>query len=279
MNLLTLLHSVDPTLGRVDYSSFSDQTLMEMLLDGFDDKTKKTYQGNNGMYLDVCKWICVECDHDKRVIEIHVHSDNASGSIELCYAPPKVKVLRVSSWGKSEFTGSVDLTHLPDGMQVLNLQNNQLTGEIDVTQLPDAMESLDLQNNQLTGEIDLTQLLDVEDLSLGNNQLTGELDLTRLPAQMYHLDFQSNRFTGGVDLTHLPEGMKRLTINDNQLSASLILKRLPPGIRFINARRNNSNAVAVVDSETHAAMNLRGSGVTSVVDGNGKAIDSKPFLR
>ena len=33
MCLSTITLSVDPTLGRVDYNSLSDQTLMEMLID------------------------------------------------------------------------------------------------------------------------------------------------------------------------------------------------------------------------------------------------------
>ena len=40
--------SVDPSLGRVDYGLFSDQTLMEMLLEGFDDETKKKISRQRG---------------------------------------------------------------------------------------------------------------------------------------------------------------------------------------------------------------------------------------
>ena len=64
-----LLLSVDPSLGRVDHSLLSDQTLMEMLFDGFDDKTKNKYKDNNGMYLDVCKWSRITCDDDHRVFK------------------------------------------------------------------------------------------------------------------------------------------------------------------------------------------------------------------
>ena len=50
------LLSVDPSLGRVDYSALSDQTLIELLIDGFDDVTKEKYQDNEGTYLNVCEW-------------------------------------------------------------------------------------------------------------------------------------------------------------------------------------------------------------------------------
>ena len=39
-----LFLTVEPSLGRVDYSSMSDQTLVEMLIEGVHDKKKKEYQ-------------------------------------------------------------------------------------------------------------------------------------------------------------------------------------------------------------------------------------------
>ena len=96
-----LIFSVDPSLGRVDYSLMSDQTLMEMLIDGFDDETKKQYQDSHGMYLDVCEWPCTKCDGDERIVEIGIESSRITGPLELCYVPPNVKRLTVNpTWGK-----------------------------------------------------------------------------------------------------------------------------------------------------------------------------------
>ena len=155
-----LLVAVDPSLGRVDYSLMSDQTLMEMLVEGFDDRTQKTYQDDNGMYLDVCQWWCIKCDADESVIQIRIDSTKASGLLALCYVPPKVKALDIRSWGSSKITGSVELSRLPDGMESLYLDYNQLTGSVDLTKVPWKMQMLLLTNNKLTGEIDLTQLPD-----------------------------------------------------------------------------------------------------------------------
>ena len=90
MCVLQLFRSVDPSLGRLEYRLMSDQALMEMLIDGFDDVTKKRYQDNHGMYLDVCELSCVQCDKDERVFEIRINSENSNGSIEISYVPPKV---------------------------------------------------------------------------------------------------------------------------------------------------------------------------------------------
>ena len=248
--------SADPSLGRVDYSSLSDQTLMEMLTEGFDDETKKDYQDNEGMYLDVCKWSCIKCDDDERVSQIDIDSCHVIGSLDLCYIPPKVNVLNINSWRKSKLTGSVDLRHLPGGMQKLDLQNNQLTGEIDLTQLPDRMGGLGLNCNQLTGEV----------------------DLTRLPDGMGSLSLSSNEFIGKIDLTQLPEGMEYLYLSGNHFSGSLVIKKLPPRMKVIYAQANQFNAIAVVDLEPHTVLKLKGSGVTSVVDENGRKLDGRRFV-
>ena len=99
---------------------------MEMLIEGFDDETKQKYKDDGGMYLDVCKWSRIKCDDDQGVIQVEIHSANVSGSVKLCYIPPKMKVLRISSFGNSKLTGSIDLIYLPHGMQVIDVQGNHL---------------------------------------------------------------------------------------------------------------------------------------------------------
>ena len=89
--------TVDSSLGRVDYSSMSDQTLMEMLIDGFDAKTRRRYKDSDGMYLDVCEWSNIKCDDDQRVIEIDIENKNSSGSVEFFYVPPKVNAVNIRS--------------------------------------------------------------------------------------------------------------------------------------------------------------------------------------
>ena len=89
---------------------------------------------------------------------------------------------------------------------------------------------------------------------------------------------QNNKLTGEIDLTHLPDGMHTLQLENNQLSGSLVFKRCPPGI-YINVRENYFDDVAMVDSESRAHIMLCGSGATSVVDDNGKELDSKLFFK
>ena len=271
--------SVDSKLGRLDYDSLSDQTLMELLIEGFDDKTKKEFKGKDGMYLDVCDWSGMKCDDDERVIEINMTSLHVSGLLELCYIPPKVKVLRISSWDKHTLTGSVDLARLPDGMQKLYLGQNQLTGEIDLSQLPEGVKYLSVGSNKLTGKIDLTHLPDaMGGLFLEKNQITGEIDLTHLPSEIKTLRLNNNKLTGEIDLTRLPERIEYLFLQNNELTGPLVIETLQPRIFMLDVQGNHFNSIGVVDSKTHDFIKLKGSGVTSVVDGNGKELDMKCFL-
>ena len=248
-----LFLSVDPSLGRVDYRLLSDQTLMEMFIEGLDEDTENKYQDSEGMYLDVCDWSCIECDDDDRVIEIHIGSGIVSGSLEMRYLPPKV--------------------------QRLNLAENQLTGEIDLKQLPDRVQSLDLSDNQLTGEMDLTRLPDgMERLELSSNRFIGEIDLTGLPDGMNGLYLNNNQFTGEIDLTQLPTELRWLDVSRNQLSGSIIINELPGDMFGLDLGKNRFNAVAVVESVKQGFINLKESGVMTVVDESGREVDMKRFL-
>ena len=68
---IVLVLTVDSGLGCVDYKTLSDQTLIEMFIEGFGEETKREYQDEHGMYLDVCDWDCVECDDVNAVTKIN----------------------------------------------------------------------------------------------------------------------------------------------------------------------------------------------------------------
>ena len=239
-----LLHSIDANLGRVNFNSLSDQTLMEMLFEGFHKESNRIYQDRNRMYIDVCEWPCVKCDSDNNVFEISKRG-KISGSLQLCYIPPKVKLLRILC---RKLTGSVDLTRLPKDMESLLIHNNQFSGSIDLSQLPQSMENLNLKENRLSGS----------------------LDLTRLPQSIKSLFLSSNNFTGSVDLTELPHGMKVLTLYSNQFTGSFILTWLPSRIKELSVQNNTFGATAVIDSRIQARIDLHKSGVEIVIDEDGK---------
>ena len=183
MCFVTLSLSVDPSLGRVDYSSFSDQTLMETFIDGFDEENRNRCQDKDGLFLDVCEWFCIDCNADKRVTKIYVHYHLLNGTLQLPFVPPKVIAVELA-WKK--LTGSADLTRLPQVMRTLHLHNNELSGSIDLSQLPDSMRHLHLSGNSFSGSIDLTHLPEgMMELSLDRNQFSGSFIAKNLPPSRF----------------------------------------------------------------------------------------------
>ena len=252
-----LLLSVDPALGRVDCSLMTDQTLMEMLIEGFGDETKNRYKDRHGMYMDVCKWRRISCDDHGRVTQINIDGANLSGPLEFCYVPPKVEVFKIYWFRKGKLTGSLDFRQLPDGMHELFLGDNQFNGEIDLAHLPDGMNKLSLNDNHLSGEIDLTHLPDgMNELNLFTNQFTGVIDLANLPHGMQNLNIANNELAGEIDLTHLPKGMEGLSLNDNRLTGVIDLTQLPGDMEHLRLENNQLTGEIDLANLPHGMRNL-----------------------
>ena len=290
MYLPEFIHSVDPSLGRVNCSLFPDQTLMEMLVEGFGEEPKKMYQDKDGAYLDVCDWSNVECDEDERVRNV-VEYCVVGGSLALRYVPPRVKKFIIPS---SNLVGTIDLAdlcgciveicleenllsgpiclrELPDSMEILNLNFNEFSGSVDLTHLPEGMREILFESNQFSGSLDLTQLPHgMRDIYLNDNQLSGMIDLTQLPGKMTRLSLSKNQFSGSVHLNTLPPSMRTIKFSNNALTGSLSALNLPLMLITIDASHNTFDAIAVVEAKSNTHVYFIESGVTSVTDENGK---------
>ena len=88
--LCTVLTSVDPTLGRLDYDSLTDQALMEMLIHGIDEDYIDEFQDENGNFFDVCEWYSITCT-DSRVTRICLNGyDIYTTPFRFDFIPPLV---------------------------------------------------------------------------------------------------------------------------------------------------------------------------------------------
>eukprot|EP01013_Petalomonas_cantuscygni_P033175 TRINITY_DN5_c0_g1_i13.p3 TRINITY_DN5_c0_g1~~TRINITY_DN5_c0_g1_i13.p3 ORF type:complete len:125 (-),score=26.42 TRINITY_DN5_c0_g1_i13:55-429(-) len=78
----------------------------------------------------------------------------------------------------NQFTGTVDFTQLPTGLQNLWLFNNRFNGTVDFSKLPTGLQRLNLYSNQFTGTADFTKLpTGLQTLDLHNNLLCGSMPL------------------------------------------------------------------------------------------------------
>ena len=77
----------------------------------------------------------------------------------------------------------------------LNLRQNQFTGTIDLTQLPQSMKELDVGYNQISGSLHLNQLPEaMYEIKLRKNSFTGSLVAANLPPRLKLLDVRHNLF-------------------------------------------------------------------------------------
>ena len=188
---LFFLDTVDPSLGRVGHDSFSQQTLMEMVIEEITNKEEICRDADEPKDIEEWKGVTIEKDE---VAEIN--------------------------WDERELTGSLHLGWLPSSVRKFTAFNNRLTGTLDWASLPTSMKALYLRHNAFTGSIDFERLPEgMEHLSVSENMFCGSLKLWSLPKAMTFF-MNDNKFSGSVDFTRLPAVLVRLSLSANQLSAN-----------------------------------------------------------
>eukprot|EP00009_Paramoeba_aestuarina_P005261 CAMPEP_0201522984 /NCGR_PEP_ID=MMETSP0161_2-20130828/18679_1 /ASSEMBLY_ACC=CAM_ASM_000251 /TAXON_ID=180227 /ORGANISM="Neoparamoeba aestuarina, Strain SoJaBio B1-5/56/2" /LENGTH=216 /DNA_ID=CAMNT_0047921971 /DNA_START=13 /DNA_END=663 /DNA_ORIENTATION=- len=191
---LLLFFAVDPSLGRIDKSTLSHQTLMELFSKGIITDERTPYQTT-----DISTWYGVSIVNDS-VVRISQECIFLRGTIDLEWLPSTVEFVSVF---ENELKGTLHLTALPEALTDLNLSENMFSGTVDLTALPEGLRML----------------------SLESNDLSGPLDFTMLPPQMHQLYLSRNRFAGVCDFRHLPDGLTLLNVGYTGLEGELPLKR------------------------------------------------------
>ena len=239
--------SVDASLGRIDYSSFSDQTLMELLIDGLSEDSKYLFQDGDGAYKDVCDWIIVECHAEGNVNVVRCGFVQLEGSISTECMPPNITDFDLSSRGLS---GSCQVRRLPKSLTSLRIDENKFEGTVDFTGFPEKMHTIVLYSNRFHG-------------SCG---------FTALPEPLTHLNISHNAFSGAIRLDRLPQGLQCLNLRGNKLSGRIRLLQPPGNLRYVNLSDNAFSGTAVIQRSLPAHhTGLYSSGVRHVVDEHGKA--------
>ncbi|KNH08045.1 leucine-rich repeat protein [Perkinsela sp. CCAP 1560/4] len=207
--------SVDPLLGRLEYSVMSQQALMELLIAGIEKIDDIC--GSRDEPTDLCEWPGVK--YRKRrdeVVEVAWSSLRLGGSLDMQWLPQTVVHFCASYNG---LIGSSDLEKLPHGLKNFNLGVNNLSGTVRLHAVPKSLVRLNLKCNKLSGSVDLSGLpIGLKHVILYRNELCGSLDLTSLPPQIATLSLDANKFTGSVDFGSLPDSLLLLDISDNDLS-------------------------------------------------------------
>ena len=210
-------HCADSSLRRLDYAAVSQMALLELFIEGIDNKERI---GGYVEYPDnISEWEGLTFNDTNEVTEIDWESHGFEGSLALKWLPFSVTELLLF---QNTLSGSIDLASLPDKMEELDLSCNSFTGEIDLCFLPDSLIILDLSNNMLSGTVDLEDLpKSLMKLYLYQNAFTGNINLTSLPDDMEELSLSQNDFSGEIDFSSLSDKLARLNIAETNISGAI----------------------------------------------------------
>ena len=268
--LSLLAQSVDPALGRLDYDSLSDQTLMEMLVSTLSKESKAAYQDENGAYTDIEEWYGVECDSEGTVtaLSMNVSHMDLVGSLSFQFAPPKIRKIEI--YKQRGLVGSLATRELPTSLEDLRIRGTGMSGTLDLTSLPMGLVQFAIPDNDFSGGCDLSALPSgLEYFSAYKNSFSGSINLSKLPATLKILDLSFNELCGEVEFGNLPESLTNILLAHNALSGSVIIRECHPRMMQVNLFNNLFDGTAVILNSLHWAQ-LGKNNFTSVVDESGK---------
>ena len=231
-NLLSIA-CTDDGLGRFSSLCISDQTLMEMLVQDFEDVNIAKAGGN---FIDISEWSILCFDDSGSITAINIDIDDTEyidddpfyrsihrsikescfdggGSIDFKYVPQTVTSLTVS---EMSFKGTIETRDLPSGLIRLNVYGNYLMGSFDISGLPECIERIDIARNELTGSLKIEFLPEsVKELCAISNNFSGTLNMAKLPPKVESLVLSCNRFTGKIELPKVPSSLCQINLDSN----------------------------------------------------------------
>uniref|UniRef100_A0A7S4KGK3 Leucine-rich repeat protein n=1 Tax=Paramoeba aestuarina TaxID=180227 RepID=A0A7S4KGK3_9EUKA len=208
--------TLDESLGRLDNSVLSEQSLMELLVQNMHEKNHFCDAG--GDFHPIEQWNGVHFNVHGSVESIDWQNKfPRGGSMDFQWIPLNALTVNVST---NKLTGSVELSLLPEGIISFFAYNNSLSGSLDLTSLPKSLRDLHLDNNNLSGALDLTGLPPCfESLNLSNNRFHDEVDLRALPASMKAMYISSNRLSGTVRIDRIGDDINRIDLSGNAIQS------------------------------------------------------------
>ena len=249
-----ILYSADTRadLARPDISSFSDQILIENMLEQCTALTQYDAEGNHvefkdadGNYVDFCATDDhghgITCDAAGNVTEIEWRDKlEVRDVLSLDMLPPNLISFALSCPFTTLNSISVTVKKLPQSLKTFGMYQVEDAGRIDVELLPPGMEGFCVSYCNAHGTLNCASLRPpLRYLSLYVNKFYGKVNLGALPSTLKRLDLGYNQFTGSVALCALPRALERLTLENNRFSGEVNLASLPEHLNTLDLSKNN----------------------------------------
>ena len=263
------LFAIDSAVGRCDYESLSDQTLMEILIDGMCVEEKSKLQGEEEFFVEVRYWPGVDCI-DTRVTKTIFHFRQfGAEQFPFSFIPPLVEHFEFVG---CNLHGTLHTSDLPKGMKKFSVRQNKLHGEINFKTFPEKLRDLDITTNEFCGRCALEDLPDsIQRFQAYCNAMSGSIDLKNLPIAMEDLEIAGNYFTGPIVIEGLPQGIRRIDLSECCFSGEFRIMSFPPALESVSIIANEDPITAAVlrGTSSRKFFSLYCETIESVLDEHG----------
>ena len=245
----SVFFTADYALGRVGYTEIPDQALLEMLIEGADERYKARFMVQ-GAYRDISEWDGVVCGPDGTVLHLTMANEPMGalyaygGTLALQFLPPNLTEFTCRT---KLFTGTIDMAELPASLRHFTLTTSNFEGPLGLSTMPSALKHLNLSGNFFSGSCDLTALPSgMQYVDLSNNHLTGSVSLDALPAHLLLLRLRCNALSGEIHIQNLSSNLQELYLDNNCFSGEFKLLCLSEKLNTISASNNALMGTAVL---------------------------------
>ena len=311
MQVSSLLLVPDRSTCALSLHSFSDQALMEALIDGLKSQSKTRFIHPDGTYRDACKWKGVHCSGCRKVKRIQWDTKSKVakaliGTLAFENLPPSVREVHISRhchFDGSHIYGSIDTSGLPQNLTFFALFGVNISGTLDLCRLPADLQHFSVTYGSISGRCCLTALplrmtvlrvtksflsgsisLDylpwtLKALDLSKNELGGTLNLKELPEAMLTLDLSANHFTGDIDLGCLSHRIQDILLYKNSLSGVLRMPHPPNSLELLNVKENRLTGPAVLSDIALRIVHADPSVMNGAIDPSGKPYSAEEIQK
>ena len=216
--------TIDPSLGRLDYDSLSDQARMEIFVSLMSQSAQEKFQDANGNFLDVCEWYGVECD-----------------------AEGNVKEFRIIIWEEDE--NGPNLDYIPPHVRFFSLNGSKVCN-LNPVMLPLTLVEFKIGGTTFRNGIDLKDFArsNLEELKMEKCGLQGTCDTSQLPESLMMLNLTANKLHGSLVLDCLPRRMTVFLASANNFGGKLLIDNLPPDMSKIHVMQNKFTEFALLST-------------------------------
>ena len=217
-----ILFTVDPeVVGRVDHSTLSQLSLLELLLN--DNKSTIGYEANKATK-DIEDWSGVGLNNDKSVNAINWSGPSRRGIRRRSNRAPKTK--------------PIQLQWIPETVQNFCVTNMHID-EFSFRFFPQNTESIIVRLCSAVGTFESSMIpRSTKTVILDGNQLDGNLQAAALPESLEILLVCRNKLSGEIQFADLPKSLRTIAVRHSNFSGSANLKDLSPSIEFLDIAHN-----------------------------------------